>query len=88
MSVIEVQDNGYLHISGGKQVNVDGEEKFVRVSGIVDPRNLTGGNTISSMLMSDVRIMVDDVRIYSDGTATKFSEGQNTFGNNFQSMSR
>jgi len=88
MIVMEVMDNGYLYVAGGKQTKVEEEDKFVRVSGVVDPRNITDGNTVSSKFVSDVRIMVDEVRIRSDGTAINFSEGQNTFGNNFQSMAR
>lgn len=88
MIVMEIMDNGYLYVAGGKQATVDDEDKYVRVSGVVDPRNITGGNTVSSALVTDVRIQVDDVRIYSDGTASSFSEGQSTFGNNFQSMGR
>lgn len=88
MIVMEITDNGYLYVSGGKQATVDDEDKYVRVTGVVDPRDITGGNTVSSTLVSDVRIQVDDVRIFSDGTASSFSEGQSTFGNNFQSMGR
>jgi flagellar L-ring protein precursor FlgH len=86
MTVIEVLDNGYLLVAGGKQVKVDEDDLFIRVTGVVDPRNISGGNMVSSILVSDVRIQVDDVRIHSDGTAINFSEGQGTFGNNFQSL--
>ncbi|HQS57082.1 MAG: hypothetical protein B7Y56_01065 [Gallionellales bacterium 35-53-114] len=88
MIVMEVLGNGHLFVAGGKQVTVDDEDKYVRITGVVDPNNLTGGNMVSSTLVSDVRIQVDDLRIFSDGTATSYSEGQSTFGNNFQSMSR
>lgn len=88
MVVMEIMDNGYLYVAGGKQAIVDEHDRYVRVTGVVDPRDLGGGNMVSSTLVSDVRIQVDDVRIYSDGTASRFSEGQSTFGNNFQSMGR
>jgi flagellar L-ring protein precursor FlgH len=88
MIVMEVLDNGFLLVAGGKQATVDEEDKFVRITGVVDPRNLTGGNMIQSTQVGDVRIQVDEVRIYSDRTATNFSEGQSIFGNNFQSMGR
>ncbi len=86
MTVIEVMDNGHLFVSGGKQVIVDEEDKYVRITGEVDPIFITSGNIVQSTLMSDVRIQVDDLRIHSDGTATNLSEGQSTFGNLFQSM--
>lgn len=88
MIVMEVMDNGFLLVAGGKQAIVDDEDKFVRITGVVDPRNLTGGNMIESTQVEDVRIQVDEVRIHSDRTATNFSEGQSIFGNNFRSMGR
>jgi len=88
MVVMEVLDNGHLFVSGGKQVTVYEEDKYVRITGVVDPNNITGGNMVASTLVSDVQLQVDEVRIYSDRTATNFSEGQSTFGNNFQSMGR
>ena len=87
MVVMEVLDSGHLLVSGSKQVIVYGEDKNVRITGVVNPHNIGGDNTVQSTLVSDVRILVDDVRIYSDRTATRFSDGQNIFGNNFQSLS-
>jgi flagellar L-ring protein FlgH len=86
MTVIQVRDNGHLFVSGGKKVTVNDEDKYVRITGEVDPAFIAGGNTIQSTLMSDVRIQVDELRIHSDGTASNFSEGQSTFGGLFQSM--
>ncbi len=86
MTVMEVLDNGYLLVAGGKQVKVDEDNLFIRVTGVVDPRNISGENMVSSILVSDVRIQVDDIRVHSDGTAINFSDGQGTFGNNFQSL--
>lgn len=86
MTVISVMDNGYLFVAGGKMVTVNDEDKYVRITGVVDPAYITGGNIVQSTLVSDVHINVDDLRIYSDGTAINFTEGQATFGNLFQSM--
>lgn len=86
MTVIEVLENGNLFVAGGKQVIVDEEDKFVRISGVVDPGNITGGNMIQSTSVADVRIQVDDVHVHSDATAIDYSLGQYTFGNFFQSM--
>ena len=89
MVVMDIMDNGYLYVVGGRQAIVGERDRYVRISGVVDPRDLDGGNNmVPSTLVSDVRIQVDDVRIYSDGTASRFSEGQSTFGHNFQSMGR
>lgn len=86
MTVMEVLDNGNLFVAGGRQVTVDFEDKFVRITGVVDPNNITGGNVIQSTQVSEVRIQVDEVRIRPDRTATRFSEGQSVFNGQFQSM--
>lgn len=86
MTVINVLDNGYLYVAGGKQVTVGDQDKYVRITGVVDPANITGGNLVQSTTLSEVSIQIDDLRIRSDGTATNFTEGQSTFGNYFQSI--
>lgn len=86
MTVMEVMENGNLYVVGGKQVVVDHEYKYVRISGVVDPNNIVGGNIIQSTQVSEVRIQVDDVRIRADRTAIRLSEGQNVLGGLFQSM--
>ena len=85
MTVIEVLDNGNLFIAGGKMVSVNFDDKYVRITGVVDPANLIGGKVIPSSMVSEVQIHVDDLRIYSDGTAIKFSEGQAIYGSSFHS---
>jgi flagellar L-ring protein precursor FlgH len=86
MTVIEVLDNGNLFVTGGRQVVVNEEDKYVRITGVVDPNNITGGNIIQSTQVSEVNIQVDDVHIRPDRTATRFSEGQSVFNGLFQSM--
>ncbi len=86
MTVINIMDNGHLYVAGGKMVMVDEQDKYVRITGVVDPVYITGGNAVLSTLMSDVNIQVDDVRIHSDGAASHFTEGQSTFSPFFQSM--
>lgn len=86
MTVMEVLDSGHLFVAGGRQVKVDEEDKYVRISGIVDPNNITGGNIVQSTQVSEVKIQVDDVRVRPDRTASRFSEGQSVFNGLFQSM--
>jgi len=86
MTVMEVLDSGHLLVAGGKQVKVDQEDKYVRISGIVDPNNITGGNIVQSTQVSEVKIQVDDVQVRPDRTASRFSEGQSVFNGLFQSM--
>lgn len=86
MTVVDVMENGNLMITGGKQVLVDDENKYLRVTGIVDPVNIVGGNTIQSTQLSEVRIQIDHVRIRADGTTSSINEGNSVFGNYFQSV--
>lgn len=86
MTVMEVMENGHLFVAGGKQVSNEAGDKFVRITGVVDPNNITNGNMVQSTQVSEVRIQLDEVRVYSDRTATRVSEGQSVFGGLFQSM--
>lgn len=56
VSVIEVLPNGYLVVGGEKRVNVNGEINNLRLTGVVNPREIKAGNTISSTRVADARI--------------------------------
>jgi flagellar L-ring protein precursor FlgH len=56
VTVIEVLPNGNLMVSGEKQVAVNQGTEFVRLSGVVNPINITGNNTVNSTLIADARI--------------------------------
>lgn len=61
VTVIDVLSNGNLQVSGEKQVNLNGEMQFIRLSGIINPRDVRidtrlGGNVVSSLKMADARI--------------------------------
>lgn len=61
VTVTEVLSNGNLQVSGEKQVRMNGEMQFIRLSGVVNPRdvridNRLGGNVVSSLKMADARI--------------------------------
>lgn len=86
MTVMEVMDNGNLFVSGGKQVSGPEGDKYVRITGVIDPSNITGGNMVQSTQVSEVRVELDEVRVYADRTASRISEGQSVFGGLFQSM--
>ncbi len=55
-TVIEVLPNGYLVVSGEKQISLDKATEFVRLSGVVNPDNITIGNFVSSTLVADARV--------------------------------
>lgn len=86
MTVMEVMEDGNLFVAGGKQVSNQDGDKYLRITGVVDPNNITNGNMVQSTQVADVRVQLDEVRIYSDRTATRMSEGQSVFGGLFQSM--
>ena len=55
-TVIEVLPNGNLLLSGEKQVAIGQGQEFIRVSGIVNPYQITAANTVNSSQMADARI--------------------------------
>lgn len=55
-TVVEVLPNGYLVISGEKQIGLDKGTEFVRFSGVVNPDTITIGNEVLSTRVSDARI--------------------------------
>jgi flagellar L-ring protein precursor FlgH len=56
VTVIEILPNGNLVVGGEKRVNVNGEINNLRLTGVVNPREIKAGNTISSTRVADARI--------------------------------
>lgn len=54
--VADVMPNGNLLVKGEKQIALDKGTEFIRISGIVDPKNIVAGNQISSALVADARV--------------------------------
>jgi len=55
-TVIEVLPNGNLRVAGDKQMAINRGSEHVRFSGVVDPRSITGANTVLSTQVADARI--------------------------------
>ncbi len=55
-TVIDVLPNGYLVVSGEKQVALDKGTEFVRFSGVVNPDTITQGNFVPSTKVADARV--------------------------------
>ena len=55
-TVTDVLPNGYLVISGEKQIGFDKGTEYVRFSGIVNPDMITIGNEVVSTKVADARI--------------------------------
>jgi flagellar L-ring protein precursor FlgH len=56
VTVIEVLENGNLLVSGEKQVTINRGTEFIRFSGVVNPVNIGGNNTVSSTRVADARV--------------------------------
>ncbi|MEC5217531.1 flagellar L-ring protein precursor FlgH [Actimicrobium sp. GrIS 1.19] len=56
VTVVDVLPNGYLVVSGEKQVGFDRGTEFIRLSGVVNPDNIVAGNTVASTQVADARI--------------------------------
>lgn len=56
VTVIELLPNGNLLVGGEKRVNISGQINNLRLTGVVNPRDIKAGNTISSTKIADARI--------------------------------
>ena len=56
VTVIEVLPNGNLKVSGEKQIAINQNTEFIRLSGVVNPINITSFNAVSSTQLADARI--------------------------------
>lgn len=55
-TVVDVLPNGYLVISGEKQIGFDKATEYVRFSGVVNPDTITIGNEVLSTKVADTRV--------------------------------
>lgn len=55
-TVIGVLPNGNLQVAGEKQIAINRGSEYVRFSGVVDPRSISGSGTVSSTHVADARI--------------------------------
>lgn len=56
VTVMQVMPNGHLRVRGDKQIAINQGTEFIRFSGVVNPRTITGENTVSSTQVSQARI--------------------------------
>lgn len=52
-TVIDVQPNGNLVVEGKRRVVLDGEERFMTITGIVRPLDVSAANSIASELVAN-----------------------------------
>lgn len=56
VTVQRVLENGNLSVVGEKQIAINQGTEFIRFSGVVNPRTISGNNTVVSTQVSDARI--------------------------------
>jgi flagellar L-ring protein precursor FlgH len=56
VTVIDVYANGNLLVSGEKQIAINQGNEYIRFSGVINPNNVTGSNTVQSTQVADARI--------------------------------
>jgi len=56
VSVVEVLPNGNLIIRGEKVITINQGNEYIRISGIISPRDLDSDNSISSKRIADAQI--------------------------------
>lgn len=56
VTVIDVRENGYLEVSGEKQIAFDRGSEFVRFSGVINPDDITQGNNVVSTKVADAKM--------------------------------
>lgn len=55
-TVVEVQPNGHLVVTGEKQIGVNQNVDVLRFSGTIDPRSIQSGSVVASTQVANVRI--------------------------------
>lgn len=56
VTVNKLLDNGNLNVVGEKQIAINQGTEFIRFSGVVNPRTISGSNTVVSTQVADARI--------------------------------
>jgi flagellar L-ring protein precursor FlgH len=69
VTVVDVQPNGNLLISGERNISVQGDARTLRLSGIVRQVDLLPNNSISSRLVANL-----DIRLIGKGPEQKFNK--------------
>lgn len=56
VSVVEVMPNGNLSIRGEKVITINQGNEYIRIAGIINPRDIDADNSISSKRVADAQI--------------------------------
>ncbi|NCS65255.1 MAG: hypothetical protein AUJ86_05535 [Hydrogenophilaceae bacterium CG1_02_62_390] len=55
VTVVDELDNGNLAVAGEKQVGLDNDTQYIRLAGVVNPRDIGQNGTIDSTKLADVK---------------------------------
>jgi flagellar L-ring protein precursor FlgH len=55
VTVVEVLANGHLVVAGEKQVAVNNDTEYIRLAGVVNPAQITAGNTVNSTQLANAQ---------------------------------
>jgi flagellar L-ring protein precursor FlgH len=55
VTVVEVLANGHLVVAGEKQVAINNDTEYIRLAGVVNPAQITAGNTINSTQLANAQ---------------------------------
>ena len=66
VSVVDVLPNGNLVVQGEKWININQGEEYIRLRGIVRPRDISADNTISSTRVADAQIQYSGDGVLSE----------------------
>ena len=64
--VVNVLDNGNLVIEGRRQLNVNAENQYIILSGIVRPEDVTEDNVVASQYIADAKIVYTGDGVIND----------------------
>ncbi len=56
MTVTKLLANGNLQVVGEKQIAINQGTEYIRFSGVVNPRTISGSNSVNSTQVADARI--------------------------------
>jgi flagellar L-ring protein precursor FlgH len=64
--VVDVMPNGNLFIRGTRQVQVNNENQFIRVEGLVRPEDISSSNIVLSTFVAEAKIELSGQGVVSD----------------------
>lgn len=61
--VVEIEPGGILHISGSKQVSLEGRKQAITLTGVIRPDDVVAGNAVLSTRIAEAQIVYEGKKI-------------------------